>query len=875
MKILNVKVLRGPNYWSNYRKHLIEMKLDLEETESTPTDTIDGFAERLEALMPSLYAHRCSEGRPGGFLYRVRKGTWMGHVIEHIALELQALAGMNCGYGRTRSAGAPGVYHVVFSYEIPEAGIYAAKAAVRISEALMAGTAYDLSMDIDQLVKIHAHCGLGPSTRSIVNAADRRGIPWRRLNDSSWILLGQGVNQRMIEAGVASTTSNIAVELASDKQATTELLREAYIPVPDERCIVSAGQLAEVADELGFPLAVKPVDGNHGRGVTTNIRSVEQLEEAFTRASAISGRVLVQRSLPGTDFRFLVINYKTEAVARRTPAYVVGDGVSTIEELVERTNLEPERGDGHENTLTKIRLDDHTDKLLAAKGLTRSSVIKTGEILFLKQTANLSTGGTATDVTDIVHPDNLFLAERIARLMNLDICGIDVVADDITRPIGGDNGAVIEVNAGPGFRMHLFPSRGMGRDVGTPVINMLYPAGTSSRIPIVAVTGTNGKTTTTRLVAHMARTAGHSVGYTTTDGIYIRDHRVREGDCSGPSSAEAVLRDPCVDFAVLECARGGILRAGLGFDKCNISIITNITEDHLGVDGIDTLEQLARVKSVVAHSTFDNGYAILNAEDELVYALKDELSCRIALFSMNDNDRVRSHCQAGGMAAIIEKGWLTICKGEWRSRIARVNEIPLTYEGRAQCMIKNLLPAVLAAALSDIGIQEIRKGLQSFLPGTENTPGRMNLFKFRGFDLLLDYAHNTDGFLMLKSFVSSVPADWKLGIIGCPGDRRDEDIIRMGELAGQTFDEIIIRYEKDSRDRSNEEIRDLVLRGIRRANADVHVHTCTTEIEGINFAISHARPGSFITLTSDDITPALEYLNTQLKMDRSQIAEAV
>lgn len=513
--------------------------------------------------------------------------------------------------------------------------------------------------------------------------------------------------------------------------------------------------------------------------------------------------------------------------------------------------------------------------MLAEKNLTLDSVLPFDEIVFLKDTANLSTGGTARDTTDNVHPYNVFLAERIARLMNLDICGIDIVTEDVTKPITKETGAVIEVNAGPGFRMHLSPVKGIPRNVGDPVIKMLYPNGAPSRIPLVAVTGTNGKTTTTRLIAHMAKTAGHTVGYTTTDGIYIQDQAIHYGDCSGPASAEAVLRDPIVDFAVLECARGGILRSGLGFDKCNISIITNITEDHLGLDDINTLEDLAKVKSVVARSTFDDGYAILNADDDMVYAIKDELDCNIALFSTHENnERVISHCEEGGWAAIIEKGHFTICQGEWRVRVAKVNEVPLTFDGRAICMIKNILPSILAASLSVFDTKTVRKALQSFIPGPDLTPGRMNIFKFRNFEVLIDYVHNTDGFNQLKEFMKQVRAKVKVGIIGCAGDRRDDDIKNMGRCAAEMFDEIIIRHDKDGRGRTNEELTKLITDGIQSAKPDAAITVISDEIEALEYAMEHARKGTFIAVSSDQVQKSIEFIRHKQKATHLMIHDA-
>jgi cyanophycin synthetase len=875
MEIISVKVLRGPNYWSTYRKQLIVMKLDLQEAEEQPTNKIDGFAERIEALIPSLYEHRCSEKKPGGLFERIRRGTWLGHVIEHIALEIQSLAGMPCGFGRTRSAGKKGVYNVVFAYQLESAGIYAAKAAVRIAEALKNNESYNIKEDIEALKAINKNEGIGPSTQSILNAAKKRGIPYKRLDDNSFIMLGQGVNQKLLHATTAGTTSSVGVDVASDKEATKQLLAKSFIPVPEGKVVDNEEELSNAIADIGFPLVIKPLNGNQGRGITTNIKTKAEAYTALKKAQEISKAVVAEKFIKGMDYRFLVINYKLEAVARRTPAMVTGDDHSTIQQLIDKVNSDPERGDGHEKTLTTIKVDAQTLSILARKNLTLDSVLADGEVLFLKDTANLSTGGTARDVTASVHPQNIFLAERIARLMNLDICGIDIVAEDITQPITAKTGAVVEVNAGPGFRMHLAPTQGTPRNVGEAVIKMLYPNGASSRIPVVAVTGTNGKTTTTRLIAHLAKNAGRNVGYTTTEGIYIQDQQIYSGDCSGPASAEVVLRDPLVDFAVLETARGGILRAGLAFDKCNISIITNITEDHLGLNDINTLEDLAKVKSVVVRSTFDDGFAILNADDDIVYELKNELDCNIALFSLDENNpRIISHCEEGGWAAIIEKGNFTICKGEWRIRIARVTEVPLTFDGRATCMIKNILPAILAASISDFDTKIIRKALQCFVPGPELTPGRMNIMKVKNFEVMIDYVHNPDGFKELKEFMQKTRASIKTGIVGCAGDRRDEDIRLMGNYAAEIFDEIIIRHDKDGRGRTNDELTQLITEGIKEVSPEIEITVISDEIEALSFAIENAVKGSFIVVCSDEIQRAIEFVTAQQqKKEQTLVSE--
>ncbi|MBV9963109.1 MAG: cyanophycin synthetase [Parafilimonas sp.] len=873
MQIIDIKVMRGPNYWSIYRKQLIVMKLDLQEAEQTPTNKIPRFGERLEQAMPSLYEHRCSEKKPGGFFERIKRGTWLGHVIEHVALEMQSLAGMPCGFGRTRSVpGKKGIYNVVFAYQVESAGIYAAKAAVNFIDALKNNQPYNLQKDIDALIDINKNEGIGPSTQSILNAAKKRGIPYKRLDDNSFIMFGQGVNKKLIEATMASTTSSVGVDIASDKEATKKLLAKNFVPVPEGTVVTNVEDLKEELESIGFPVAIKPLDGNQGRGITTNINTVEDSLIAFNKAKKISNQVIIERFIKGMDYRFLVINYKLEAVARRTPAMVMGDDHSTIQQLIDKVNSDPDRGDGHEKNLTKIKVDTQTLSILANKNLTLDSVLHDGEILFLKDTANLSTGGVARDVTGSVHPANIFLAERIARLMNLDICGIDVIAEDITQPITQKTGAVIEVNASPGFRMHVCPTYGTPRNVGEAVIKMLYPNNTSSRIPIVAVTGTNGKTSTTRLIAHIAKYAGRNVGYTTTDGIYIQDQQIYSGDCSGPASAEVVLGDSSVDFAVLETARGGILRAGLAFDKCNISIITNITEDHLGLNDINTIEDLAKVKSVVARATADDGFAILNADDDVVYALKDELDCNIALFSLDEsNERIKTHCENGGWAAIIEKGYFTICKGEWRTRVARVNEVPLTMEGRVSCMIKNILPSILAASISDFDTKIIRKALQCFIPGPELTPGRMNIFKIKNFEVMIDYVHNTDGFKELKSFMNNVHAAVKTGIIGCAGDRRDDDIRLMGRYAAEIFDEIIIRHDENGRGRTNEELTQLITEGINSVDSGIEVKVISDELEALEYAMQNAVKGSFIVCSSDKIQKSIEFVSAHQQQEKKYV----
>lgn len=865
MKELNIKVMRGANYWSNYRKQLIVLKLDIEELEDLPTNKIEGFAERLQQLIPSLYFHTCSEKHEGGFFVRVKEGTWMGHVIEHIALEIQSLAGMDCGFGRTRSTEIRGIYNVVFSFEIEEAGIYAGRAAINIAEALIKNVPYDIEKDITTLKKIKSKMGLGPSTQAIVNEAKLLNIPYKRIDNSSLVILGHGINQKKIRAAMTGFTSGIGIETAADKEDTKKLLSKFYIPVPKGIVVYDEEELLKSINEVAFPLAIKPINGNHGRGITINVKTIEEAMEAFKIANKISSGVIIEEFIEGFDYRFLVINYKLVAVAKRTPAMVMGDGKSTIQQLINQVNTDPKRGEGHEKVLTAIKVDEITNNILSKKGLTLNAILPLGEILFLKDTANISSGGTSRDVTDIVHPHNKLLAERIARIMNLDICGIDIVASDINIPITRNVGGVVEVNACPGLRMHLNPSKGIARNVAQPILQMLFPNPVEARIPIIAVTGTNGKTTTTRLIAHLAQTVNYKVGFTTTDGIFIQGKEIYSGDCTGPVSAEVVLLDPTINFAVLETARGGILRSGLGYDECDISIITNITEDHLGLKDINTVEEMAKVKAVVARSTKKDGYCILNADDELVYNMQHELDCNIALFSMqNNNPYLLEHARKGGYAAFIEKEYIVVSKGNWKTRISKVANIPLSINGRAACMIKNILPSVLAAFIHKFDIEKIKEGLNTFYPSPEQTPGRMNIFKFPHFDFMIDYAHNTDGFLELKKFLEKTEASFKVGIISVAGDRRDDDIRNIGKTSAQMFDQIIIRHDKDLRGRKAESITTLLSEGIKNENSSIVIKVIPDEEEAIQYVIDHAKKNTFITLATDDVKGSIEYVKKAL-----------
>lgn len=861
MKILEIKVLRGPNYWSVRRPRLIQMKLDLEEMEQRPTNAIPGFRERLEKLIPTLYEHRCSENEPGGFFSRVDEGTWMGHVIEHIALEIQTLAGMDCGFGRTRGTGErEGVYSVVFDYLEEDAGVYAAKASFRIAQALINDEPYDLEPDIQAMREIREDTRLGPSTGCIVDEAAKRGIPYIRLNKQSLVQLGYGVNQKRIRATIASTTSNIAVDIACDKEETKNLLEAAEIPVPKGTVVRTEEGLKEAVERFGYPLVIKPIDGNHGKGNTTNITTWEQAVKALEAAKVYGRSVIVEKYITGFDFRCLVVNYKFICAALRTPASVVGDGVNTIQTLIDTTNKDPRRGYGHEKVLTQITIDNFTQKMLDEKNYTLETVPPKGELVLLKPTANLSTGGTSTDVTDEVHPANIFMCERIARIIGLDICGIDIMAADLRTPVSENGGAILEVNAAPGFRMHIEPSEGIARNAAEPVVDMLFPKGSAGRIPIIAITGTNGKTTTSRLTAHIAKNAGKKVGYTTSDGVYIQNQLMMKGDCTGPVSSSFVLKDPTVDFAVLECARGGILKSGLAFQHCDVAIVTNVAADHMGLGGINTVEQMAKVKAVLPETVFPHGYAILNADDDLVYKMREGLDCNVALFSMDENNpRIKKHCAKGGLASVFENGYVSIMKGTWKIRVMPVKDIPLTYEGKAIHNVQNCLPSVLATYLfRDITIEDIRTALSSFIPSSQQTPGRLNFFHFRNYSVLADFAHNPHGLKLLCDFISKLDYKYKVGIISGTGDRRDEDIRELGEISAHYFDEIIIRCDKNLRGRTADEIITLLTEGIQKVNPSLPTMVIANENEALEYIYANPHPGALYTIMCDVVAGALD-----------------
>lgn len=867
MKILKTQTLRGPNYWSIRYKKLIVVRLDLEDLADTLTNEIPGFYEGLVEVLPSLVEHHCSPGCRGGFLSRVQEGTMMGHVIEHVALELQTLAGMPVGFGRTRATATPGVYQVVFEYVDEQAGRYAARAAVRLCQSIVSSGHYpqeELEQDLMDLRDFALQSSLGPSTENIVREAEIRGIPWMQLGARALIQLGYGVYQKRIQATLSSQTGILGVELACDKEGTKRILRDAGVPVPRGTVIYYLDELEQAIEDVGgYPIVIKPLDGNHGRGITINIDNWELAEEAYDAAKEVSKGVIVERYYQGRDHRVLVVGGKVVAVAERIPAHVVGDGKSTIAELIEETNRDPRRGTGHDNILTRIELDRTSWELLDRQGYDLDTILDEGEICYLKATANLSTGGVAIDRTDEIHPENIWLCQRVAKIIGLDIAGIDIVTRDIAQPLREVDGVVVEVNAAPGFRMHFCPSEGIPRNVAEPVLDMLFPPGTPSRIPILAITGTNGKTTTTRLLAHIIKQTGQTVGYTTTDGIYIGGYLIEKGDTTGPQSAQVILQDPTVEVAVLETARGGILRSGVGFNECDVAIVLNVAADHLGIGDIDTVEDLAHLKSVVPETARPNGYAILNADDPLVSAMAQRVKAQVAYFSMNpDNDLVRAHTQQGGLAAVYENGYLSILKGDWTLRIEQAVNVPLTMGGRAPFMIANALAASLAAFAHGIKIEDIRTALATFQPSAGQTPGRMNLFNLGNFHAMIDYAHNPHSYEALGSFIRNWSGE-RIGVVGGPGDRRDEDFITLGRLSAEIFDRILVKEDDDTRGRPRGNAADLIRQGIQQANREVAYEIILDETKAIQTALNEAPNGSLVVILPESVSRAIRLIESR------------
>jgi cyanophycin synthetase len=867
MKITEQRVYRGPSLYAHFP--VMRLTVDLGALEAWPTGKLTGFNDQLLAALPSLAQHTCSYGVPGGFVRRLSEdgGTWLGHVLEHVAIELQQLGGAKVTFGKTRGAGDPGVYHVVYEYEEERVGEAAGELALKLiahllPEELRPSAAADFAFktELDDLIAFAQARQLGPSTSSLVRAAEARGIPWMRLNDRSLVQFGHGKYQKRIQATVTSETRHIAVEIASDKEETNKILGDLGLPVPRQRLARSAEQATRAAERLGFPVVVKPLDANHGRGVTLGVRSAADVPLAFDKAREHARTIIVETYLEGFDHRMLVVGGELIAVAKRVPGHVVGDGASTVAQLVDKVNQDPRRGIGHEKVLTRLELDHQAELLMGRAGVTRDTVLPAGEAFFLRATGNLSTGGTAIDLTDVVHPDNREMAVRAAAAIGLDVIGIDFITPDISKSFREVGGGICEVNAAPGFRMHVAPTEGKPRDVAGPVMDMLFPPGTPSRIPIAAITGTNGKTTTARMLAHIQKLAGHTVGLATTDGVYSDGERSVAGDMTGPQSAAMVLRDPRVDTAVLETARGGLLRAGLGYRHCDVGAVLNIAADHLGLRGVETLDQLAEVKRIVVEVA--RGCAVLNADDLHCLRMADHTqAARIAYVTMSArHDLVRAHIRAGGLAAVLEEGinghMITLYDKGAHLPLLWTHLVPATLEGKAMHNVQNAMFAAVMAYALGVKVENIRHGLRTFDTSYFQAPGRMNVFDGHPFKVILDYGHNPAAVKAMADLAQRLGVEGRrLVVLAGPGDRRDEDLREIARTAARAFDFIILRRDDDLRGRKPEEVPRLMEAELLAAGYPAEkIRVIPDEQEAMDAGLKMARRGDLLLLFADKIS---------------------
>ncbi len=858
LRVTRLRALRGPNYWR--LAPVIACDVALGALEPVSSADIPGFTDQLLDHLPSLHEHECTHGRAGGFVERLRAGTRLPHVIEHVALELQVRAGSNVSFGRVVASGDPGVWWVIVAYDEEEVGLEAMGRAIDLIRACIDGDPFDMPATERALQDLYEAVRLGPSTAALIEEARRRGIPVRRLNSRSLVRLGLGKNLRRIQATTSDFTSTIGVGIAQDKDETKRALEQVGLPVPRGEVAASLDEAVELAGEIGYPVILKPRDANQGRGISPRLDDAEAIRATWSDTAGISGHVLVESFATGRDFRVLVINRRVAAVAERIPAHVVGDGRSTIRELIDRVNEDPRRGVGHGRTLTRLTSDEATVHHLARSELTLDSVPAAHEMVTLRAAANLSTGGTSVDRTDEIHPDNATACEMAAGIVGLDIAGIDVITTDISIPFRDNGAVIIEVNASPGIRMHTHPTEGRARNVAAPVVDMLYPPGSESTIPIVAVTGTNGKTTTTRLIAHLFRHTDRTVGFTTTDGVYLGNRLVMEGDMTGPFSANIILSNPTVDVAVLETARGGILRAGLGFDECDVGVVLNVSADHLGLRGIHTLEQLAEVKGVVPAVVRRDGHAILNGDDPLVRALRDHTAGDVVFFSASadgENDVVEEHIEQGGIAVRIEDDTFVIRRGRLRIPIAAVREVPLMLGGAARFQQENIMAAIATAYVQRVRYDDIRAGLLSFFPSPTMTPGRLNLINVGGGRVLVDYAHNPAAIRGVVEFALQLPATRRVVVIAAPGDRRDDDIRQSGREAAR-LDAVILKEDDDRRGRDPGEIAALLEEGVGDGGiSPENIRTVLSEEEAVRLALEELGPGELVVILASHIPRVL------------------
>ena len=889
MKILERNVYVGPSLYAHFP--VIKLVLDLGPLEAWPTGRLGpAYVDALVAALPGLQQHGCSYREPGGFIRRMRgddsdpedgrDGTWLGHVFEHVAIELQNIAGEDVSFGKTRSLDVPdgraGVYTVVYEYAQRDEGIEAGELAIRLLCSLLpldirpAATVpedWDWKSARDDYIRYAQRRALGPSTASLVKAAIERDIPWLRLNEQSLIQLGHGKYQQRIQATVTGRTSYIAVELAQDKEETNKILANCGLPVPRQELVRSADRAARAAERLGYPVVTKPFDGNHGRGISIGLKTPDEVRTGFATAAEHSSSVIVETFLSGDDHRLLVVNGELIAATRRTPGRVIGDGTRSIRALVEIVNQDPRRGVGHEKVMTRLEMDAQADMMLNRQGLSPDSVPAAGQEVLLRSTANLSTGGTATDVTDIIHPDNREMAIRAVTAIGLDVGGVDFLCPDIAesyKAAENKGSGICEINAAPGFRMHVAPSEGTPRDAAGPVIDMLFPPGSASRVPIAGITGTNGKTTTSRMLAHIAKMAGYTPGLTTTDGVYIDGQRTVEGDMTGPVATRMVLADPSIDIAVLELARGGLLRAGMGVPYINVGAVLNVKSDHLGLRGIDTLEQLAEVKRIVVEVARD--CAVLNADDDNVIRMSAHTDAKALCYvTVNPqpglaHEVVREHIRAGGRACALEAGvngqMITLYDKGRHIPLMWTHLIPATLEGRAMHNVSNAMFAAAMAFSLDIKLDAIRQGLRTFDSTFFQAPGRMNVWDEHPFKVIFDYAHNAHAVGVMADLAQRLDVRGRrIVVVAGPGDRRDEDLRDIALAVAGRFDHYVCRRDDGLRGRAPDEVPQMIAAVLREQGVpDGAITVIPDEQEAIDAALRMGQPGDLLLVFADALT---------------------
>ncbi|WP_010681140.1 cyanophycin synthetase [Acetivibrio cellulolyticus] len=861
MQILNIQSFSGRNIYSH--KPVIKILADIGELYKNPTKDFEGFNEKILETFPGLRTHYCSLGYEGGFLERLGEGTYIGHVAEHMILELQNMLGYEVHYGKTRVINEPSLYYIVFEYKNEKCAIECARTVFEFICRILNNEEVDFSNKLENLKAIAVENDLGPSTKAIYAEAQKRGIPVTRVGNGSMIQLGYGKYSRMIQASLTDSPSCISVDTVSNKDLTKNILRDFMIPVPEGDVSYSEEGAIYTAKKIGFPVVVKPLDSNQGKGVTVNIRDEQDVRIAFKEAKKFSKCVLVEKYIYGKDYRVLVIGDKVSAAAERRPPSVSGDGVHNIAELVEIENSNELRGADHEKPLTKIKLDDLAKKVLLNQDCDEYYVPKLDEIVYLRYNSNISTGGTARDCTEEVHPHNAQLVVSAAKVLGLDIAGIDVCCDDISKPLYNQNGAIIEVNAAPGLRMHIYPTIGKSRNVASDVLDMMFPEGEAHSIPIVSVTGTNGKTTTTRLIAHTLELQGKTVGMTTTSGIYIGDECILKGDNTGFVSARMLLSNKSIDAAVLETARGGLVRKGLGYDLADVGVITNVSEDHLGIDGVDTAEDLASAKSLVIEAVKPKGYAVINADDGFARYFMDRAKSKVILFSKDKHSSImQDHISQGKRAVYLDGGEIFLVKKGVTIQLAKTKDIPITFGGILECNIENCLAAVSALWGLDMPLETIKAGLVSFLPDTSSNPGRFNIFDMGEFKVMLDYSHNPAGFEEVIKFVKKLEANRLVGIIGMPGDRQDSSMCSAAQICAAGFDRLYIKEDADLRGREPGEVAGIFYdEAIKSGVSKENVEIIYSEEKALEKAILDAQPRDFIVMFYENFEAALNIVN--------------